>query len=131
MNKADKIKELEAKGVVVPEGAKADVVNALYAEHFEADEDDGENSNGAVVIWLKVRAYISDTERVEKGVYAVDAVPERLRKLGKADVEIFEGDVPTGKLIAMAKWCGIGNADDLEPEQIFSKVVSTAYNVVR
>lgn len=75
-------------------------------------------------VWLKTKAYIEADERLDPGVYGVTEVPERLSKLTREDCEVFEGEVPTKRLYAIARWAGI-NPDGVDPEDILAKVIQT------
>jgi len=88
------------------------------------NEDGSENSTSKSVVWLKINAYISDKERLNKGVYAFDEVPERLSKLGKKDCEVFEGGEVDSKVLAeIGKWAGLSNVVEMSDEDILATVV--------
>jgi hypothetical protein len=53
--------------------------------------------------WLKAQTYISDTERLEAGVYAFKQAIERLKNASPKDVEVFEDEIPEQKLKELAK----------------------------
>ncbi|MDF1498526.1 MAG: hypothetical protein P1P85_04210 [Patescibacteria group bacterium] len=58
-------------------------------------------------LWLKIRAYVNDTDRIEKGFYALDSIYHRLAE-AKSDVcEIFEGEVPSRTLTKIALSSGV------------------------
>lgn len=77
-----------------------------------------------VVFWLKSRAYVNDTQRVEAGLYKLTEMPERFKKLGADAIEIFEKDINSRQLARIAQWSGIDpiGADD---EELFEKMVVT------
>jgi hypothetical protein len=79
-------------------------------------------SLGNFIVWLKTRAYINDTERVEAGVYLLDEVPARLAKQKEA-VVVFEGTVPSRDLAKIARWAGM-NPDGMDDDELMVKLVS-------
>ena len=68
--------------------------------------------SGKSIVWLKIKAYISDKERLDAGVYKMSSVPERLQKLSSNYCEIFNGGINSRKLAEMAKWAGITHQED-------------------
>lgn len=82
---------------------------------------------GLKAFWLKCRAYISETERINAGLYVVDVVPERLLKADNSVVEIFEGEIPAKRLAEIAKWAGV-NPDGQKEEEILALVAKTELN---
>lgn len=86
----------------------------------------GEDKTG-IVVWLKTRAYINDTQRVEAGVYVLPEVPARFSKLSSKFLEVFESEVPSRKLAVIARWAGF-NPDGMEDEEILNRVISQGFN---
>jgi hypothetical protein len=78
---------------------------------------------GDLIVWLKSRAYISDTERLDGGVYMMKQVPERLSKLSADVCEVFENEVSSKKVAQMSRWAGL-NPDGLSDEEVLGKIVS-------
>jgi len=60
-------------------------------------------------IWVKLRAYVDEagTQRIDKGLYQTTEVFPRLERAKSGVCEIFEGDVPTLKLVEIAKSFGV------------------------
>lgn len=81
------------------------------------------SKKGLFIVWLKIRAYADDTQRLDSGVYKFEAVPVRLSKLSANECEVFENEVPTRKLIQIARFMGM-NPDGVKDEEILKKVVS-------
>lgn len=135
MTKPEVIAELTALGVKFDENAKsADLQKLLKEAKAKAEKgNSGENTQkndapkGEVIIWLKSRAYINDTQRVEAGLYLVDEVPARFKKLQADACEVFEGEVPSRKLAHIARWAGM-NPDGVEDEEILEKLLSTEFS---
>lgn len=106
--------------------AQLDELNIEYDENATNKElaallpsNDGEGSR--YIVWLRTRAYINDTERVDAGVYAYDEVPERFRKLPRRSVVVYEGHLPTRELKEIARWAGVNPdeySDDAELEAV-------------
>lgn len=122
--KKELIKALTDAGVKLAGDEKVADLEALYQEHI--GNGGGESSDGKAVVWLKQQAYVSDTERLNAGVYAMDEVPARFAKLSKREVEIFaDGVVPSRKLVEIAKWAGFKHTEEMEDDEILSKVIAS------
>lgn len=84
-------------------------------------------------VWLKVRAFVTDKTRWEKGFYKVEGeVPARLAKLSSNDCEVFTTDPMTlssGKLAKIAAWCGM-RVEDQKDEEIIAKLATTPKELV-
>lgn len=137
MAKIEDVKaELTALGVPFSEDAKAKDLEKLLkdtkaeakklAQTNKSDEDNEDTDEVATkfVIWLKSKAYINETQRVDAGLYIVDVVPPRLSKLNADACEVFENEVPSKKLAKIARWAGI-NPDGVEDEEILEKVLKS------
>jgi hypothetical protein len=80
-------------------------------------------TTGEYIVWLKCKAYVSDTERLVAGVYAMTDVPARLLKLPEKYCEVFKDEVPSKKVAQIGKFMGL-NTDNFSDEEILSKVVT-------
>lgn len=62
-------------------------------------------------VWVKSRAYVNDNQRIEPGLFELDAAAlakfPRLSTMSSDAVEIFEESIPPLKLAQIAKWCGV------------------------
>jgi hypothetical protein len=140
MAKIEDIKaELTTLGVPFSEDAKAKDLEKLLkdtkaeakknADANKSDDEDNEDADEVstkFVVWLKSKAYVNDTQRVDAGLYIVDVVPPRLSKLGADACEVFENEVPSKKLAKIARWAGI-NPDGVEDEEILEKVLKSEF----
>ncbi len=132
MNKEEIIKFLTDKGVVLKGDESPEVLAALYADSTDKSEtpvvtasDNGnpEKINGKV-LWLKSTAYVSDTQRLDAGLYVMDKIPQRLVSLPSDIVEVFSGKVPSKRIAQIARWAGI-DPDGMKDVEILQKVVNT------
>ena len=80
-------------------------------------------SKNAVYVWVKDRAYINDTQRVESGLYLLDEVPERFSKM-RGTVEVLGQEIAPRKLGDIAKWAGAKNDRDISDEELLAKLLS-------
>ena len=89
------------------------------------DEDENEKvkpaPKGKFYLWVKKKVYINDEQRVDKGVYAVDEVPERFEN--SRAVVVYKKEIPAGSLAVIARWCGI-NPDGRDEEELLALVVN-------
>lgn len=95
-------------------------------ETEEKEEEEEQKSDGKVYLWLKTRAYISDSERIDPGFYCM-AQGEMFSRLENAEVtvcEIFEDKIPSRKLAEIARHCGV-NSDNYEKDSDLLKVLLT------
>ena len=86
-----------------------------------------EKSKGAkIYLWLKTRAYVSDSERINPGLYCLtkEEMFPRLEKAGAVVCEIFEGEIPSRSLVKIARKCGI-NPDKYEDDEELLAVLVT------
>ena len=121
LNKDEILAELRAAGIELTGQESWQDLKKLHAGLTKGENAD---TRGNFIVWLKGRAYINDKEqRLDAGVYVVEEVPVRLSKLSASIVEVFENEVPSKKLAQIARWAGI-NPDDLEDDEILSKVIS-------
>lgn len=93
--------------------------------------DDESNSKSAAkpegtacIVWLKTRAYVDETRRLDAGVYRMTP-SGRLSRLPAGEMEVFEnGKIPPVRLAAIAKWAGLTKADEKSEEEILNVVLS-------
>lgn len=80
-----------------------------------------------VLVWVKGRTYINDTQRIDGGLYRlILPLPSRLVKSPLAVVEIFEGDIPPRKLTEIAKWSGITHPEDYKEDAVLLAKITVA-----
>jgi len=106
-------KELESK-----KGAKGQVPSVEGKTEVKANK---------VLVWLKNKAYVNDTERVNAGVYLLDECPARLAKLPVSVCEVLSTEVNSRKIVEIAKWSGLSHPEDYSDEEILSKVISPKF----
>jgi hypothetical protein len=94
-------------------------------EENKGKANTGKNPEKMRIVWLKNRAYINATQRVDAGVYmlAVSEIPERLVKLPASACEVLPSEVKSRKIAEIARWSGI-NPDGLDDDEILGKVLS-------
>lgn len=85
--------------------------------------DEAENAEG-VLVWIKGRSYVSDTERVDAGLYRLPAVPERLAKSPTSVVEVFADAIPPRKMTEIAKFMGVTHPEDFDDKDLLAKIVN-------
>lgn len=131
-----KLKELKIEHD--PKEHHLKLYNLLPREVREAEEKAKDNKEGEgsaektnsnkksenYFVWLKYKAYINETERMEAGVYYMIKVPARFSKLPSDVVEVFKGEVPVRKLAKMAEWVGVTHPEDFSDEELLEKVIS-------
>lgn len=115
MSKKNEVKNVSTKG-----GAKAGAKNAVVKAEA------GKEQASKVLVWLKSRAYINDTERVEAGVYLVEKCPERLARLKSDTCEVLAGEVNSRKIAQISRWAGL-NPDGMSDEELLSKLISPEF----
>ena len=85
-----------------------------------------EKHKGKVLVWLKGRAYVSDTKRLDAGVYQMNEVPDRLAEQPSSVVVVFANGVPARDLYAIARWAGIAHPEEKTDEEILNIVIKEA-----
>jgi len=127
MTKPEIVTELTAMGVTFNPDDNAKVLSALLkAKKDEADPTPppAQTKGKTVVFWLKSRAYINATERIEAGLYQVAELPERFANLGSETLEVFGKDMNSRKLAKISRWAGL-NPDGVEDDELFATIVKT------
>lgn len=128
-----KINLIEKDGVYYKKVGKNEVVaSAEEIEIFKAQSNKASGANApqatekknVFFIWLKNTAYINDKDRIGAGFYKVSKVPERLLKLRKSVVEIFEEEVPSRVVAEIARWAGINPDGVKDDNEILEKVIT-------
>ncbi len=77
-----------------------------------------------VLVWVKGRTYISDTQRIDGALYRLTLpLPARLLKSSRDVVEVFTDAISPRKLSEIAKWSGLAHPEDYTDEQILDKIV--------
>lgn len=84
------------------------------------------STEGTVLVWVKGRTYINDTQRIDGGLYRLSLpLPERLVKSSADVVQVFADAIPPRKLVEIVKWAGVTHPEDFTDEQILEKIVVT------
>lgn len=111
----------EAKGLNIElTGTETEAqLKKLIKDAKKANKGSGEGQ----YVWVKVRAYINDTQRVDAGLYLLSEVPERFTKMTADVVKIFEETPSTRELSVIAKWAGL-DAVELSDEEVLEKLTS-------
>ncbi len=126
ISKEELKKQLAEAGVSLTGDEDWKALQELGKQHLKKASNVGKTSGeGSILVWLKIRAYVSNTQRVNAGVYQLNRVPERLAKLSSNMCEVFaDGNVPPRKLTEIAKWAGIKYPEEKTDEDILSIVIS-------
>ncbi len=131
--KQENMVELKKLNVEFDPTANAkDIENLLKEKQKEtggnssSESEGNETPDNAKYVWLKVRSYVSENERLNAGFYVMGKVPERLTKVSAVTCEIFEaGKVPHRKLFDIAEWSGINVKNFVgTDEELTSKLVT-------
>lgn len=134
----DNLKALAEMGITI-EGSKVDgilplkgdesakeVAGILKAAKAKLKETAGssnqDSATGKLLVWVKGRTYINETQRIDAGLYRLDVVPERLAKSPTDVVEVFANDIPPRKLTEIAKWSGVSHPEDYEDDELLTKI---------
>lgn len=88
----------------------------------KTETTEAQPTKNGYIVWLKSRAYINDTERIDAGVYYFDEVPQRLASMGKDVCVVFEGEVPSKELAQIARWSGV-NPDGRQTDELLKILV--------
>lgn len=90
------------------------------------DDADESDADGKVLVWVKGRTYINDTQRIDGGFYKIALpLPDRLAKSPTSVVEVFADEVPPRKLTEIAKWSGIAHPEDYKDNELLAKIIVT------
>jgi hypothetical protein len=121
-------KACDEKGIAYTESATIkDLAKLLKDEKPKGEKasDAVEKSDGEVeYIWLKIKAYVSDKERLLAGFYVTPKGQfPRLKKIATRHCEIFTDAIPHKKLYDIAKWAGL-NVDNFtgSDEELIEKL---------
>jgi uncharacterized protein (DUF1786 family) len=111
----------EAKGLNIElTGTETEAqLKKLIKDAKKANKGSGEGQ----YVWVKVRAYINDTQRVDAGLYLLSEIPERFTKMTADAVKIFEETPSTRELSVIAKWAGL-DAVELSDEEVLERLTS-------
>lgn len=117
--KAQKIAEKEAvkANKTATNGAEGSTPKAVGKTGIKAEK---------VLVWLKGKAYVNDTEMVKAGLYLLDKCPDRLAKLPTSVCEVLSTEVNSRKIAEIARWSGM-NPDGVSDEEILSKCISPTF----
>lgn len=122
--KKELFQKAKALNIVVNGNESAKELEALIKGAGAGSQNNSATpSKDAVYVWVKDRAYISDTQRVESGLYLLDEVPARFSKMGNS-VEVLGAEVSPRKLGEIAKWAGVKDARDVSDEELLAKLTS-------
>lgn len=121
--KKELFQKAKSMNLVVNGNESVKELEALIKAGAEPKNNSAKPSKNAVYVWVKDRAYISDTQRVESGLYHLDEVPERFSKMG-ATVEVLGAEISPRKLGEIAKWAGVKETRDITDEELLEKLTS-------
>lgn len=86
------------------------------------------STEGTVLVWVKGKTYINDTERVNPGFYRLPVpLPVRLSKSPTSVVEVFEDAIPPRKMTEIAKWSGVAHPEDYQDDELLAKIGLTVW----
>lgn len=88
-----------------------------------SSNQNNDSASSTILVWVKGRTYINDTQRIDGGLYRLVNVPERLAKSSSDVVEVFADSIPPRKLTEIAKWSGVSHPEDFEDAQLLEKIV--------
>ena len=114
------------KGLEFTEDATIKDLAKLLKENTKGEKatENKVESDEVEYIWLKIKAYVSDKERLQAGFYVTPAGQfPRLRKIATRHCEIFTNEVPRKKLYDIAKWSGFNlDAFNGSDEELIEKL---------
>lgn len=121
--KKELFQKAKSLGLVVNGNESVKELEALIKAGAGNKNTNAQPSENAVYVWVKDRAYISDTQRVESGLYLIDEIPERFSKMGST-VEVLGAEISPRKLGEIAKWAGVKDARDVSDEELLAKLLA-------
>lgn len=102
----------------------ADILKAAKAKVKESASSSNQNSapSKKLLVWVKGRTYINESQRINAGFYNLDVLPDRLAKSPTDVVEVFADGIPPRKLTEIAKWSGVSHPEDYEDDELLAKI---------